>query len=446
MGWVKNTLAALGAASLLACETPVVQETKPAADLSSIVASTPLPLPRDFRICDSYDIERARDRRVYDFQLAAIGHLPYDCAEKINILAIAEGRGISAWQVGEIYQLAEEKGDHDDDDRSVLSARDLERYIDAGGDLNYLFGLFSLRNSENELLRWDGFSIMYAAVIRPDLSQIRKYALLKDSIGEPAVHSGFDSYYLIKEGVTLEDVEKIRKTALFRSSYLLHFASSRWTIDDLKKWRHRTDDGFIIQRYLELGLTESDFNPVDTEKPNALVSYAAVDSNGTFSQQEDIDLFYELKKSYDVWVVVGRTENAIYQAMERMPSIDFWTPNGHGAEDGTSLLLGYNLRGPIDAHERYELDVGDTELFRYAHKFSPNATIFLHTCSGGYKGREGNNLANFMRSGFPTQHIISAKEPMALSGVKISSYVPFRATIDDKDLSSGTLRDITYLP
>ena len=111
-----------------------------------------------------------------------------------------------------------------------------------------------------------------------------------------------------------------------------------------------------------------------------------------------------------------------------------WTVAGHGTK--TSIDLG---RG---SGEIYSLDISDQELAEHLRHLSPDAVIFLYSCSTGEDGPGAHNLANSVTQWAYGRTVIAAADVLFVNRVEIKSLYPLDVMLRDEE----NKKDITYRP
>ena len=67
-------------------------------------------------------------------------------------------------------------------------------------------------------------------------------------------------------------------------------------------------------------------------------------------------------------------------------------------------------------------------------------TIFLHSCSVGKGGARAKNMVNFLAKLAPGRTVIGATKPVSAKEISITSVVPFRAVMTDREGHDFTYR------
>jgi len=173
----------------------------------------------------------------------------------------------------------------------------------------------------------------------------------------------------------------------------------------------------------------------DTSKPNALVVFPVSDWNGTFltltsgPQHTPLGVISDIKKFYDVQVIIAGTEQEVYKSLASTPNIDLLILGGHGKK--TALLLSK------EKGEKGEIDTSDNEMRDYLSHLSPNAKIILNSCSTGEGGENTDNLANFIAGMAPGREVYAPKTPSYLYKMNLEQEVSV-SFMGDK------CKDVTY--
>jgi hypothetical protein len=196
-------------------------------------------------------------------------------------------------------------------------------------------------------------------------------------------------------------------------------------------------DGFTIKRYYQLDQDLEDMlGFMDTEKPNALFIYPTDDHNGAFETPSAIELYKELKKEYDVELILADTEDPVYEALEKIPNIELLVLGGHGSQK--SLHLGKIV--DKENREKYFIDTEDIELKDYLANLTSDATIYLMSCSNAKGGENAENLANYVASISEERTVIASKEPFAIAWVELKDKYPLELQINNQEGE-----DVTYV-
>ncbi|MBI5398499.1 hypothetical protein HZB03_03470 [Candidatus Woesearchaeota archaeon] len=193
-----------------------------------------------------------------------------------------------------------------------------------------------------------------------------------------------------------------------------------------------------IRRFYQLKLSPDEvLHFHDTEKPNALLIYPSADGNGAFYDVSSQKFLANVKEKYDVGVLVATVEQEVYAAIDEIPTIELLVLSGHGTKD--SLRLGE--RNPAEQkhanyrNEEFMIDLYDWKLLKHLDKLSPNATIFLNSCSTATGGKEADNLANFVSFAASRRKVIASKEDFKTQEINVVSRYPLelKIEVDGKD-------------
>ncbi|MBM3200182.1 hypothetical protein FJZ53_04545 [Candidatus Woesearchaeota archaeon] len=221
-----------------------------------------------------------------------------------------------------------------------------------------------------------------------------------------------------------------------------------------KKDRGKRLSGFNIRRFYQFGFTKGDiteeglckFN--ETSKPNAIMVYTTLDYGTAFETEEDLKLLENIKSHYDAYIVLVSTEQEIYQAIDNIPNAELLVLSGHGTPK--TLSLGIETPQNFLEYEQYLIDTSDDELSKHLSKLSPNAVIFLNSCSNAQGGEKADNLANFVIKNSGGRKVIASKETFEGKDVRIKSLYPFDIQIIKTRYNTSLLpgnekeTDITY--
>lgn len=230
------------------------------------------------------------------------------------------------------------------------------------------------------------------------------------------------------------------------------------TIEYAKKFLSATDSegrnifsgAQLAQLYsLNISMPEAlGFN--DTSKPNALLIYPASDNNpdvygryigGSFRDSNHLNFFNELKKVYDLKVVVASEEDDFYTHLFSPAEFEFLLLAGHGSASSLTLSIKDSRILQEKENEKRDIDISDQELKNYFQNLAPQAVIFLYSCSTGEGSDNATNLANTIAKWARGRKVIAPKEVLGTSRVAINPFYPFDATLTDYNTGK---RDITY--
>ncbi len=183
-------------------------------------------------------------------------------------------------------------------------------------------------------------------------------------------------------------------------------------------------------------------------KPNGFIEYPAYDGDlfeenyGAFRVESAISFFRSMREKYDLKIVVAYQESMIYDALDANV-YEFAMFAGHGSDKDLTLNKNLLQTTGTDKNEIYLIDTSDLELAKHLQQhLTPNAVIFLNSCSTAAGGEKGDNLANTIADWAPGRTIIAPQEVLWTHRVitNPNALYPFDVTLLDK---KGQ-RDITY--
>jgi len=343
-----------------------------------------------------------------------------------------------------------------DKDPKIFNEEDLSYFCFHGIDIDHIHELSHIKD-ESGIPVFDGSDVALLSHYKTPIDFIRSLVQLSLEKRKQA----FDSTlirFLYLASAPLDHLEQIMdikgENGIPRFNYseirnLISSKASLKFIKDLSDIKDKTGTyeftGFQISRLFQLNLSKKEILKFkDTDKPNALLVYPAIDPINEFYSPIEISILEALKKKYDTRIIVASKEEEVYKELENIPNIMFFNPKGHG--EYNILALGeyqWGLQGVEDGDvdlktENYGIDTSDNELEKVINNLHPNAVIFLDSCSNG-EGRERKaNLANFIKKLSKGRKVISATEPYSGEDMEIQNFYPF----DVKIVKDG--RDITY--
>ena len=204
---------------------------------------------------------------------------------------------------------------------------------------------------------------------------------------------------------------------------------------EYKHWRSTfKDQNFIFcnpenfRTLYSLSLVKRSYSYFEeTDKPNLLITYPAIDEKKAFFSSSARELIKSLSESYDIWFATVYDENDLYKAIRKTPDIDLLILSGHGSKESIQL------NNPVEGFEELSyIDTSDKELKKHLKRLTKKATIFLNSCSTG-KGEEGqSNLANRIAELAPGRNVIAATRPFSISEVRIKNAAPLEIDIPGK--------------
>lgn len=249
----------------------------------------------------------------------------------------------------------------------------------------------------------------------------------------------------------------------FFSGYdIVAFKSVEGTADYAKKFvAEKNAEGYpfsgsqLAQLYA-LGLNlEEVVKFTDTAKPNALFEYPVYDGDlfeknyGAFRVADAISFFRALREKYDVKVVIAYQESMLYDALDAH-NYALAMFAGHGAEK--NLTLNKNPLRTKDKDEMYALGISDSELGKHLQHLTPDAVIFLDSCSTGAGGEKGDNLANAVAKWADGRMVIAPTKVLRTGDIQVNNLYPFNVTLfysEEEELwkkiEERKREDITYI-
>ncbi len=269
----------------------------------------------------------------------------------------------------------------------------------------------------------------------------------------------------------LASMKDLNGKPFFTGYDIVAFKHAGGTVEYAKKFLStlnsdgRPFSGNQLPQFYRLGLEVKDIVTfTDTAKPNALLAYTTHDGElkylqsreernyGAFRTDQAIELYHELRKTYDIKTVVASVEDEIYDALDASKGSEFFMVSGHGTE--TTLSLGEkDLRiTKAEKDETYTLDTSDWELGWHLQHLNPAAVIFLYSCSTGSGKEKEENLANAVAEWADGRKVVAPTKVLRTGDVQIDNFYPFKAALfysEEKDLSKSVQErkreNITYI-
>lgn len=163
--------------------------------------------------------------------------------------------------------------------------------------------------------------------------------------------------------------------------------------------------GRSVYRFQQLGLSLDEIiNPLDSEKPDAVILFAEYDYNDEFETEASIRLFKEICHEYDCYVRIVKSEDEIYRILNEKDSINLLWIAGHGLRSGIILSEEADNIDSSD-YEKYIFDTDDVELSNI-RGVSEISTIFLDACETGKELPSADNFAEFIKKNLPEANVI----------------------------------------
>ena len=208
-------------------------------------------------------------------------------------------------------------------------------------------------------------------------------------------------------------------------------------------------DWYRIFRSQQLGVSPKEITEFsDTKKPNALVVFPISDYNKSY--ERDLEVPKKIKEMYDTNVIIAGNENDVYNAISETPNIELLYLSGHG--NSPVINLGSKAEHTIITNtdqiynEELYIDINDKELPQYLSQLSPNATIFLNSCSTAEGGKDENNLANFVIDASNGRKVIAATDTFSPNEKVVNSVYPFDVRLYQVKRNKDDIKfsDVTY--
>jgi hypothetical protein len=455
-------------------------------------------------------VTEATERLAEDLDLFARGELPY-LNDKINLqdalrvacLVDSAGRvifrdaNIAGYQGGisGIADLLKTGCDLDevvrlvtqvtfDDGKSVFhTPRDIIRFVESGGDVDYARRVLALRDNAGTPI-FGEYSLGLAKEANLSVEQLKVLTDFRDTEGNTVFSRGLDIYEifevqrlpLVEALLELKDTED---RSVFRDgSDINRFFDSGGSLEEAARYAaisaksrpafngheiavlkaHAVPPAYAqamaalglnadtIGYYFKLGLSAENIYFKGNHKPKALV-FLPTDNppdllgSGAFDEERAIGVLGIVKDHYDIQLRAVSTVEEMYAYLDANPDIALLIWAGHGFRD--RLVFGcnnpkYGINHP--EHSRM-LRIGRADLAEHLQGLSQDAVIFLDSCFNG-EGREtGHNLANFVASSAPGRRVISAIEEFNAGDIHFNSFLPF-----DIAIKKYGIRDLTYIP
>ena len=203
-----------------------------------------------------------------------------------------------------------------------------------------------------------------------------------------------------------------------------------------------------LPQFYRLGLDLPDLLEFkDTLKPDALAVYPTSDNNpdgngaykgGVFRNDDSVKFFREMKKAYDLKVIVATEENQVYQALSLPTHFTYLLLAGHGDDDVLTLGRKDAYYNPDVDEEKFHIDTSDTEFESYLQNLAPQAVVFLYSC------KTGKALAPKIAGWAHGRKVIAPTDVLSTNHVTVRSFYPFEVTLSDgqgKDITSFFLKN-----
>lgn len=176
---------------------------------------------------------------------------------------------------------------------------------------------------------------------------------------------------------------------------------------------------------------------VDTQKPNAVFILPVADYNGAFSDPERIQLYDDLKNSYDVMLTTAENVDQLCKALLSVPNISLVVISGHGSPKSLQLAEDQGQSG--------YLRMNDKKFAFCFQNLRPDAVIFLNSCSTATNRGEGKeNLAESIASLSGGKEVVGSNK--AVSGIKLLSAIPFEVSTMATDENGRTVDATVVYP
>jgi len=228
------------------------------------------------------------------------------------------------------------------------------------------------------------------------------------------------------------------KSTLFQNPVPIGYVEALSRVEDSKGNKVFSEP--TITSLYELGLTIDEIiSPifVDTDKPNAVVIFPTSDDSIAFAATKN--LLERIRGRYDTFVKVASTEQEVYSAIMTIPNVELLVLSGHGSQMTLGLGSG--------KHEKYKIDISDSELGKYLQNLNPNAPIVLNSCLNAQGGYLEINLANFIMQISHGRKVIAAMDLFSPFHIRINSDYPLDLSfMAEPPITSTSIHkvDVTY--
>lgn len=181
---------------------------------------------------------------------------------------------------------------------------------------------------------------------------------------------------------------------------------------------------------------------IDTAKPNAVFTLPAVDANNAYGTSNTVEFLKTLRASYDVRVILARTEDEVCKVLLETPEIEALVLGGHG----TAKILSFGDQNPMqqEAHGpgNLILTTEDHHFQDCLKNLTPSAHIFLNSCSNGEGGPQADNLAHAMWEWSHRREVTASTKPF--DNAYIVQAIPLRVRVT-RPAGGGRVEDSTLV-
>ncbi|MFA5796832.1 MAG: hypothetical protein WC916_02195 [Candidatus Woesearchaeota archaeon] len=269
-----------------------------------------------------------------------------------------------------------------------------------------------------------------------NLKEITEVMKISDKKGKPIFQSEEElKRILTHQNTTFQRIKEYvnftNKTRKLNSTKISQLLRAGISLQELLANQDRYMKKGVINQLERAAILEMDIkqylNPLDTKKPNALITYPVHDWNRAYDTFEESSLIKELKDQYDLTLVACETKQDVYQALSKN-KYALWISKGHGSPQG--FIIGYGVQG--------EIGIGDTVLQRYIrHNIEKKGVMAFNSCRLAAQVPNEINFIQDIESYLETRRIIAAKDT-TVSAMEILSTYPFDAKLKYGD------KDVTY--
>jgi hypothetical protein len=249
---------------------------------------------------------------------------------------------------------------------------------------------------------------------------------------------------------------KLRGTqnnALFDKPMIQQYLADPVFLEHIVSWceecGNEYPENFFVARAFQLGYRPDLLDTfVDTTRPNAVIDYTTDDERNAFGGRDEVDLFFKIKKVYDVRVIFPHSKKDVYDALDTTPAIALWELAGHGTNH--SCTIAKVPEGSALSDSDVRIEINDTELEKHLANLLPDAVIFLNSCSNaatsqssetgattqpamaGTATRPGyQNLAEYMKSVVGKRKVIAVKKAFVPGSLKFISIYPLVPEVEE---------------
>lgn len=356
--------------------------------------------------------------------------------------------------------------------------RDIVRFLENGGNLNYARQLLSLRDNENNQI-FNEFSIALFKEHEGTTEQASELTSLRTEDGLTIFSNGkdvdefFDNSvwvgkhvrisrsidiarelvsFLDQHGKTIfrngadivialdatgDKVEKIRPylsiedsqgNTYFNGEEISLLLQHEIPAEYARKLAKKGLNGHTIMFYYHLGFKEDKIDFVNSGEPKALFIYPTYDCEYQFMQSfRDEDTFKFLSKFaayYDIKIRAVSSVEEMLKELEKGKDAYFLSIGGHG--DGKSIQLGNknSKYKKLSENDSESLTKSDIKIKEYFARMPSLQYILLDSCLAAQGGRNGENMIDFVANCAPGVLVTGAMEPTNARLTKILQLHP----------------------